>query len=316
MTNIPIRGRLSERFIASLSKGKKAIIEYILGDKELDVQVRDNYINVYYKGGNILRINPQSYNFDKYYFYLGCPQGFPKSYVQKTTEGKGSEISPHAKQPIPTYEEAKTIVSELDKQLIDIMNLFREDPKSFFQEAKSVMDKWFENNPKAERDDQQKITCNNRDFSDCNNLVVIDIEFAVSRNKEYNHATNKDGNKKLCRFDIIAVDKNGQLFVIELKQNQSADGDGKPANVAEHIKDFNETIGKDQNSDFANEMLQIVKTKQLLGTLSEDIKVDTKSDPIFAVAYSGEDADVFNAKYKAAGVNIVYVDKTTRKLNK
>lgn len=318
MTKVPFRGRLSKNFATALSsKGNIApIIEYILNDTELDVQVRDNYINVYYKGGNILRIKPQSFSFDKYYFYLGHPKGFPKSYVMKVADGKSSEISPRATEPIPSFNEALEIVSELDTSLHDIMNLLPENPTAFFKKAKTTMDSWFEKNPKSERLDQQKITSNNREFSDNNNLVVIDIEFAVSKNKAYNLAVNKKGNGKVCRFDIIAVDKNGQLYIIELKQNQSADEEGKPANVADHIKDFNATVGKDKNGEFAQEMLQVVKTKQMLGTLPKDIKVDTKSAPIFAVAYSGEDADTFNAKYRKAGVTVVEVDKDTRKLNK
>lgn len=316
MTKVPFRGRLSKNFATALNVKLAPIIEYILSDKELDVQVRDNYINVYYKGGNILCIKPQSFTFDKYYFYLGHPKGFPKSYVMKVAEGKRADISPRATEPIPSLKEAQEIVSVLDKKLSDIMGLLPKKPTLFFEKAKTTMDMWFEKNPKSERLDQQKITSNNRDFSDSNNLVVVDIEFAVSRNKEYNFAVNSKNNPKVCRFDIIAVDATGQLYVIELKQNQSADEEGKPANVAEHIKDFNATVGQDKNGEFAKEMSQIVETKRVLGVLPKDIKVDTESAPVFAVAYSGEDADAFNTKYREAGVTVVKVDKGTRKLNK
>ena len=43
--------KLSETFVKKLKGEWKPLLEYILSDSELDLQIRDNYINVYYQGG-------------------------------------------------------------------------------------------------------------------------------------------------------------------------------------------------------------------------------------------------------------------------
>ncbi|MDE6485072.1 MAG: hypothetical protein K2L14_06745 [Duncaniella sp.] len=308
MKDTTTRGNLSKTFLKRLTEGDlNTIIKQIIDDNELDIQVRDNYLNVYYKGGNILRIKPQKFQFDKYYFYLGHPKGFPKSHVDKVANDKPSKINPRTTDPIPTLTEARQIVSELDEKHRVLMNLLPESPDIFIDEAKSVMDTWFSIWNKQERDDQQAITLRNNAFDSKSDLVVIDIEFAVSVNKPYNKAKNSKGKNKVCRFDIIAVDFKGQLYVIELKQNRPADGKGNSANVKIHRQDFDDTIGNDVNHLLAEEMAQVVKIKKELGILPANVKVDTTRNPIFAVAYSGKDPETFNSKYRKEGICVIEV---------
>ncbi len=316
MNDITTRGNLSRAFLKRLKEGDLSpIIKKIIDDMELDVQVRGNYLNVYYRGGNILRIKPQSLQFDKFYFYLGNPKGFPKSYVEKAAMGKQNEISPRTKQPIPTQIEAKQIISELEEKYKNLMLLLPENPEKFFAKAKSIMDAWFDKWKHQERDDQQAITERNKTADSESDLAVIDIEFAVSINKPYNKAKNSKGENKLCRFDIIAVDSKGQLYVVELKQNEAADSDDNSANVKVHKKDFDDTIGNDIDCLFAKEMAQVVNIKKELGLLPENVDIDTTLKPIFAVAYSGKESDVFNEKYREQGIYVIEVlgDKKLRK---
>ena len=61
---------LSPTFIADLLKGK--LLEYIKRDNTLDIEIRENYINIYYRGGNALKVteivsNRYDYHFDKEY---------------------------------------------------------------------------------------------------------------------------------------------------------------------------------------------------------------------------------------------------------
>ena len=316
MSDIPIRGNLSDRFLKRLrERDLRPIIKMIADDGELDVQVRDNSLNVYYRGGNILLIKPQSFQFDKFYFYLGHPKGFPKTHVKKVANGQQNEINPRTRRPIPTIDEAQQIMRELDDKLKNLMKLLPDNPQDFFAKAKSAMDQWFEKWEHQERDDQQAITTRNNCAESESDLAVIDIEFAVSVNKPYNKAKNMDGKNKVCRFDMIAVDCKGRLYVIELKQNGAADSEDNSANVAVHKKDFDGTIGNDVNGLFAKEMAHLVEVKKQLGTLPASVFVDTTLNPIFAVAYSGENPEASNEKYRKEGICVVEVleDKKLRK---
>lgn len=316
MSKIPMRGNLSQQFLTKLTKGNlQSVIKYILGDTDLDVQLRDNYLNVYYKGGNILRIKPKTVFFDKFYFYWGHPNGYPKSYVEKVANGKEKEINPRTTRPIPSKSEALEIVSSLDMMLNKLVQYLPKHPEAFFTQAKSVMDSWFDKWSHQERHDQQEISIMNRSAGSDSDLAVIDIEFAVSTNKPYNKAKNKKGKDKVCRFDIIAVDHVGQLYVIELKQNEAADSVDNSANVQVHKSDFDDTIGNDDKNLFAQEMAQVAEQKKALGILSKSLHVDTSLSPVFAVAYSGDNPKVFNEKYRKEGICVVEVS-TDRKLKK
>ncbi len=313
---MPMRGNLSQRFLTELTSGNlRNVIKHILDDTELDIQVRDNYLNIYYKGGNILRIRPHSFFFDKFYFYLGHPNGYPKSHIVKVVGGKEKEISLRTTQPIPSISEALEIVSNLDMKLNELIQYLPEHPDKFFSQAKSVMNSWFDKWSHQERRDQQDISTANRSADSDSDLAVIDIEFAVSTNKPYNKAKNKNGKHKVCRFDIIAVDHIGQLYVIELKQNMAADSVENSANVKVHKSDFDDTIGNDGKNLFAQEMAQVAEIKKTLGVLPKSVQVDTLATPLFAVAYSGDNPEAFNEKYRNEGLCVIEV-LADRKLKK
>ena len=63
------RGIHKINFINSLKSGKlKKMLDLINKDDDLDVQIRNNYLNIYYMGGNIAKINSErSIVFDMYY---------------------------------------------------------------------------------------------------------------------------------------------------------------------------------------------------------------------------------------------------------
>ena len=310
------RGRLSKSFFKSLTEGPNStLLQILVTDPELDVQIRDNYINVYYRGGNILRIKPDSYQFDKYYFYLKDYRAFPKTYIDKVAKSKTAKISPNSKEPIPTKEEAISIINQLDLKEKQLIELLPDKIREYLKIAKDTMDRWFTSWNKKERDDQHRIAISNREFSRYNDLVVVDIEFAVSTLQPYNNARNPiTGKKKICRFDIIAVDRTGRIYVIELKQNGKADSKENKANVQIHTEDFNNTVGQDVSRLFATEICNIVKTKQELNILSNNISIDCAKKPIFAVTYSGSDSKEFNSKYESAGLKVIKIDAIDKNL--
>ena len=64
----------NEKFWKKLTEGEyKEIIDFASQrENELDVQIRDNYLNIYYQGGNLLRVHPSSLYFDEFYFHRGA----------------------------------------------------------------------------------------------------------------------------------------------------------------------------------------------------------------------------------------------------
>ena len=66
------RGIHKEKFVESLINGNlKRMLTVINNDDDLDIQIRNDYLNIYYKGGNIAKVNSEkSVGFDEFYFYL------------------------------------------------------------------------------------------------------------------------------------------------------------------------------------------------------------------------------------------------------
>jgi len=65
--------KLDRDFIKDLLGGQlKELLNYIKLDNTLDLEIRENYINIYYLGGNILKVTKinGSYNFQLHHIGL------------------------------------------------------------------------------------------------------------------------------------------------------------------------------------------------------------------------------------------------------
>ena len=290
--------QLREHFLNELISGRLAsLLEYIKGDAELDIQIRKNYINVYYKGGNILKINsPKSFYFDKMYF---------NDYrTISSTEAKKSF----------------DLIHEYKEQQKSLKSLLPHNPQEYFKQAKKAMDKWdvalkdvVQHNEKKE---QQAIAIANRADTD---YVVLDLEYAVSKQSKFKY--NGEDDKKVPRFDIIAI-RNGRLFVIELKKGLGATP-GK-SGIKSHMECYNHTIGRDDEHFFVKEMQALLKQKQELGLLDKTLTIeDTKPEFIFAFADKKDKDDFeefaercFNVGYKGNFIYIGNNHKLTAKMSR
>lgn len=307
---IPHRGSLSEGFEQLLRGKLKALIDYVASDSDLDLQVRDNSFTIYVDGGKAMEVDEEGkFSFNQWYFYKGSYQGvkIAKTYIEE--QAKGSNKRKKIPKGYPSRELAQQIVKEIKEEFEGLMaKARRNDFKSYFQIAKPLVCEWVNAKGKKERRDQHYIACSNRSFSENNDLVVIDIEFAVSTRKPYNETKNDKEKPKGPRFDIIAVDRQGQLYSIELKNNLRADKEGAPQNVEHHLKDFNDSISKAvSESDFPQEMSEVVALKKKLGILGEDVFVDESQSPKFAIAYSGKDEND-KAKFKERHPDLMLVN--------
>lgn len=235
-----MRNITNVRYLESLKKGiLRNITNYVKDDNELDLQIRDNYINIYYKGGNILRIkSPNVFEFDEFYFYLDSDKVAKKNVSEKTTQG-------------------------LKENRDALLNLIKQgEIHKYFQRAKECMNDWWKamaNNRgihHKEKALQHKISRSN---SKNTPYIVLDLEYQVSTKSKFAYDGNRD--KRMPRFDIIAINnKTGRLCVMELKKDGGA-LEGKPG-VECHIDSFEHTIGRDSNKLFIKEMQNLYEQKK------------------------------------------------------
>ena len=259
--------QLSDSLLKDLKEGSlHAILEFIKNDDSLDFQIRENYVNVYYKGGNILKIKPRSFDFDKMYFH--------------SAKDKNSSDVKHD----------KTKLSELVEKRKQLLALLPANPLEYFTKAKAVMDEWDEalsdRVQHNEKKEQQQIALANQHNTD---YVVLDLEYAVSRTSAFKY----DGKeaKYVPRFDIIAI-HDGRLVIIELKKGLGAVPG--TSGVGPHIDCFNHTIGRDTKNIFVSEMRELLKQKQQLGLLDESLMIeDAKPAFVFAFADKNEEENEF-----------------------
>lgn len=244
----------------------QGIIKFALASKKLLICLRGGSIHIYYRGGKILDLKGKSLKFDVKYL--------PKQ-------------------------------DDIDEKLKWLHSFTKDDvinnPQKYFKDAQKVMDLWFKKNKKQEREDQQSIAENNQDYPQLGSLAVVDIEYSVSF---HSNCYNETYIKKLGRdykrypnprFDIIAIDENGQLYVLELKT-----GLDSTKNCETHITDFVAMIGSHcKRDDTAKKELRWQTFAEEIADMIEQLnehkyrknklpKVDLDLPPVFMFAFTVE----------------------------
>ena len=180
------------------------ILERIKHDHTLMLSIRKDYLNIYYRGGNILRIREQR---------KGCYSAFFDSKYNET--GVPFPVLPES---IENQPEARKWVDA-------------------FQDLKGIMDFYFSEHSKPEREFQQLIARENNFSAIANQseYFVSDIEFADSGLG--------------ARFDLLALrwlvsqrkkTSNCQPALIEMKYGDGALGGS--AGVLKHLRDIDALI--------------------------------------------------------------------------
>lgn len=199
---------LSKEFINDLKEGELSILlDAVRNDDTLCLEIRENYINVYYRGGNICKVEEKKGNyqfcFDQKYSHKH------KEVVQKLfKEGNVKDIVENL--PILKYE----------------------------------MDVWFSKNPKAEREFQQLILRENNygSISNDTDYYIADIEYA---NIENNSRFDMVAMKWLSTSKERKNPKDLKIAFIEVKYGDNA-LTGK-AGIQEHIKDIYTFLNNEKN---------------------------------------------------------------------
>lgn len=209
MSNGKSKRGLSDSFIEHLLEGKlQKLLDRVKKDQTLDMEIRCNYVNIYYRGGNLLRIKEDKEG--EYEFF------FDKKYLTEEYTARLPQLIERI------VHDSESAVSQFE-EWIDNLDLM-----------KNAMDIWFGLHPKDERDFQQTVIYDNNNSSVAGgtDYFIIDIEY-----------DNSEG----ARFDLIAMEweskshirkipKNyhPKLSIIEMKYGDSSLSD--KAGIIDHIR--------------------------------------------------------------------------------
>ncbi|MDR1582860.1 MAG: hypothetical protein LBS55_06310 [Prevotellaceae bacterium] len=146
----PVERKLEKEFLTDLKNGfLKGLIDYIKQDETLFLAIRENYINVYYRGGNLLKLELE----------LEPSSGKYKA-TFNTNYFKGNS----------NIELPPEFISD-SKQISEWINAF--------PSLKHAMDRHFSKNSKSEREFQQLVARENNysPVSNATDYFIVDIEY-------------------------------------------------------------------------------------------------------------------------------------------
>ncbi len=177
--------QISPKFQKDLSSGLlKPILDYLLLDNNLTIEIRSNYINIYYRGGNLLRIREKQtgYNFE-----------FDLEYIKEN-------------------ENVKKMISELPKHVAAGLDALTWVDRIPF--IKIEMDSYFVSHKKVEREFQQLVVRENNlgRIANKTDYYICDIEYQVGDTRMDLVAAKRSGVGKY------------RLAFIEMKYADSALG--------------------------------------------------------------------------------------------
>jgi hypothetical protein len=249
--------QLNRQFMQELKGGLLSpLLKKVINDHSLSLEIRNNYINIYYRGGNLLKIScPDEHTYKPF---------FDDNYVLE----KGTLLK-----DLPTkISSYKNLIDWLDK----------------FPLLKSEMDNWFSKYPKTERAMQQMVMWenNNSSIASSTDYFIIDIEYDNRQGSRFDMvAVQWDSDaiaRKLKSKDLP------KLCFIEMKYGDAAlDGS---SGIVEHAKQWKEYLSP-SIEDIKTEMLTLFQQKrelELIASLQEtrnEIESFSKEvDCIFLIA--------------------------------
>ncbi len=294
------KGIHSEQFIKALESGHLKPMLDLVNTKEhgdLDVQIRNNYINIYYNGGNIAKIrNEKSIELDEFYFCLEKDRS----------------------RNVISQDEAT--MGELKLKRDALIGKFKKgDFATYFSEVKELMDTWLFAYNKPELIAQHQLTIDNR--YGASDYTIIDLAYQVSTESAFAcKLKGANGKAKKPKFDIVAVDKDGKLCVIEFKK-----GPGALTGVSglkEQYECYKQSIDLNHEA-FINEMKNLLKQKQSFNLIDKQVEIKSlASEFMFAFAFASNHKEreerLFEREYKKlnAPIKVIKLKEGSLKLLK
>lgn len=224
---------LSDKFMMDLKQGiLLPFLDRVQQDTTLDLEIRNDYLNIYYRGGSMFRISPAP-------GFNGYEVAFDTNYASPSTQSLLK---------LPTC---------------------RADVKewvAFIPQLKDTMDLWFGKHPKDERALQQLVAWENNTspWANSTDYFVIDIEYDNHKGARFDLVALKWDSTASARK--LTKDYTPRLVIIEMKAGDGAtDGD---SGILGHIdKTTNFLKSDEQVACFKTEMLRVFSQKRELGLI-------------------------------------------------
>lgn len=224
---------LSDEFMNDLIEGHlKPVLDLVKRDHTLCLQIRNERINIYYRGGNILELKKESNSYQAFFNEKYCSAG-EVNIINKVTK-------------------------ELSKKINDEVEAIKWIQNIPF--LKQIMDEYFSKYSKSEREYQQLVARENN-----NSIISNDTDYYIT-DIEYTHSESKES-----RFDLIGIkwESSSQkrqkadtcrIVLIEMKYGDSALVG--TAGVEKHLKDIEKFCGDKRKLDILKDET-ILSFKQL-----------------------------------------------------
>jgi len=280
---------LGQNFIDELVPAQSSIfsslLEYIHGDTTLDVELRNNSLFIYYRGGKLLEVR---------LVYQMIPKYTPnKKYLNPTTTATSGEIENCFQDP------------------------YKPDWKFFFPGAKQAIDIHLSGKKTEEREYQQLVVRENNysSISNGTDYFIIDTEYSYTRNARFDLVAmewlSEGSTRKLPKS------YRPKLAIIEMKYSERALGN--TSGLLNHYNDINGFLqNKTTVNTFRAEMLEVFNQKRKLGLIpclqknknwTKDINdLEDDIDIIYLLANHDPASDILDTELKklsGAGVKLV-----------
>ena len=248
---------LSQKFINTLKSGfLKPLLDLIIIDSTLCLEIRENYINIYYRGGNIIRTEENRGLFKA---------SFDREYL----------------------DENLTNVPDLPGILNNAENV--EAWLNAIPFLKHEMDLWFGDHPKNEREFQQLMLRENNygNSAKGTDYFICDIEYANHTGRFDLIAVQWPSSSAHRKNN-----KNLKLAFIEMKYLDNALTG--TAGLCKHVEDIDTFLSKSENLENIKEEMKIIFHQKLdLGLINNQKSIESFSDdkPEFILALINHDPE-------------------------
>jgi len=248
-----VNRNLSNDFMSALKNGElTGFLKAVKEDDTLCFEIRRNYINIYYRGGNLCRIKMKS---AKYVF----------EFDEKYTKNKDANIVKKNKEIIKNIETWDKVQWINNIPLLKlIMDAYKLPPEREFQQL-------------VLRENNNSKICNDTDY------YIADVEYLFNYG---NKKTRRSIDMVAIKWPSTIISRknkdNLQLALIEVKYGDSALN--KTSGIIEHVKDWYKLISDKNKWNFLCEDAEKVFNQKIelgliRGIKNKTMTISTKKMP-------------------------------------